>query len=328
MSVLASSPASSGTAPWHAGERAMQERAGVAAQMEGVGERVLRTFMPDQHREFFAQLPFLVAGSVDAKGSPWASLLFGARGFATSPDPRRLDIAARPVAGDPLAEALRPGGRLGLLGIELPTRRRNRLNGRIVEMTKSGFSVAVEQSFGNCPQYIQARDYVDFPSSSEAPVTVEPFLGLDEPARRLIAASDTFFVASAIPRAEGGFESDVSHRGGRPGFIKVDADGTLTIPDYSGNRFFNTLGNLSVYPHAGLTFIDFDKGDLLQLTGAASIAWNSGDSGEIDGVERTWQVRPSHGRWLRNATPLRFRFRDLSPASMRAGIWSDRPQGN
>lgn len=327
MSALASSPVSSAISPWHPGERAMQEQAGVAAQMEGVGQRVLRSFMPDQHREFFAQLPFLLVGSVDAAGSPWASVLHGAPGFAASPNPQRLDIAAWPVAGDPLIEAMRPGGRLGLLGIELPTRRRNRMNGRIVDMAEGGFSVAVEQSFGNCPQYIQARDYVDLPSSSDASVTVEPFLGLDDSARRLIAAGDTFFVASAMPREEGGFDTDVSHRGGRPGFVRVDADGTLTIPDYSGNRFFNTLGNLLVYPHAGLTFIDFDKGDLLQLTGAASVSRNDPDVEGIEGVERVWQVRPSHGRWLRNAMPLRFHFRELSPASARAGIWGDRPHG-
>ncbi|MDY0885053.1 pyridoxamine 5'-phosphate oxidase family protein [Dongia soli] len=319
MSALFSSSSAS---PWHAGERAIQEQAGVAAQMEGVGQRVMRSFMPDQHREFFAQLPFLVVGSVDGEGSPWASLLQGMPGFATSPDPQRLDIAAQPVAGDPLAETLHLGTRLGLLGIELPTRRRNRMNGRIIKMSGSGFSVAVEQSFGNCPQYIQARDYVDLSPAPEA-VTVEPFLGLDEPARQLIVESDTFFVASAIPREDGGFDPDVSHRGGRPGFVRVDADGTLTIPDYAGNRFFNTLGNLSVYPRAGLSFIDFHKGDLLQLTGAASVVLNGSNAEMIEGVQRVWQVRPVRGRWLRNAVPLRFRFREFSPASMRAGIWSE-----
>ena len=62
------------TAPtFHAGERAVQERVGVAARMAEFGPRVIRDFMPDQHREFFAQLPFVIAGTKDAAGQPWAA---------------------------------------------------------------------------------------------------------------------------------------------------------------------------------------------------------------------------------------------------------------
>src|SRR5260221_1853168 len=141
--------------PWHEGERAAQRTAGVAEQMALIAGRNIRSFMPDQHRAFFARLPFLVAASVDKSGRPWASVLSGPPGFATSPDPRRLHIAAQPADGDPFREALGPGAAIGLLGIELPTRRRNRANGHVVEFAADGFTVAVEQSFGNCPTYIQ-----------------------------------------------------------------------------------------------------------------------------------------------------------------------------
>src|SRR5438067_1365118 len=126
--------------PWHEGERAMQARAGTAERMAHVGGRAIRSFMPDQHRRFFAQLPFLVVGSVDAEGFPWASLLAGAPGFASSPDPHTLVIAARPLPGDPLAGALALGARLGILGIELPTRRRNRMNGRVSAIDATSFT--------------------------------------------------------------------------------------------------------------------------------------------------------------------------------------------
>ncbi len=119
--------------PWHEGERAVQARAGVDAERsEAIGRRALRDFMPDQHREFFAQLPFLVAGSVDGAGQPWASIVSGPPWFVSSPDPKTLRIGALPDAGDPLAEALTVGAKVGLLGIELSTRRRNRQNGRVV----------------------------------------------------------------------------------------------------------------------------------------------------------------------------------------------------
>src|SRR5215468_10289601 len=120
--------------PWHAGERAAQERTGVRDRMELTGGRSIRSYMPEQDRTFLAQLPFVLVGSVDDAGVPSASLLSGPPGFAISPDPRRLDIAAMPVAGDPLRQALRFDAPLGILGIELATRRRNRANGRIVTL--------------------------------------------------------------------------------------------------------------------------------------------------------------------------------------------------
>src|SRR6185369_3719115 len=147
--------------PWHSGERALQASAGLGKEkMDRIGRAVFRDFMTEQHRDFFAELPFLVVGSIGTGGMPAASLLAGPPGFIASPDPRRLDIAAHPIPGDPLLDALKPGAPVGLLGIELWTRRRNRMNGRVIAADARGFSVAVDQSFGNCPQYIQRRDYL------------------------------------------------------------------------------------------------------------------------------------------------------------------------
>ncbi len=56
--------------PFHPGERAIQQRLGLRDKMEAVGRRVLRDFMPDQHREFFAALPFLVLGTAPAMRPP------------------------------------------------------------------------------------------------------------------------------------------------------------------------------------------------------------------------------------------------------------------
>jgi predicted pyridoxine 5'-phosphate oxidase superfamily flavin-nucleotide-binding protein len=305
--------------PWHAGERAMQTRVGVGERMARVGGRAIRDFMPDQHRDFFARLPFLVVGSVDHAGWVWASLLAGRPGFAASPDPRSLTIAALPVAGDPLAGALAPGTKLGLLGIELPSRRRNRMNGSVIALDGAGFTVAVEQSFGNCPQYIQARDYASV-EATPAGVRVETFTALDEAARALIARSDTFFVASASG-SDGRHDVDVSHRGGRPGFVGIDGDGALVVPDYAGNRFFNTLGNLTANPRAGLLFVDFASGDLLQLTGTTTIVWEGPALNAFAGAERLWRVAPSQGRWLRGALPLRLELREFSPTLEGTGTW-------
>jgi uncharacterized protein len=213
---------------WHAGELAWQRRAGVAEQMAELGARVIRDAMPEQHRSFFARLPFILAGYENDAKQVWASLLAGPPGFVSSPDARRLRIDVAPAATDPIASALRPGHAVGLLGIELPTRRRNRANGRIAVADAAGFVLDVEESYGNCPKYIEKRDYGA--PRSPALVSAEPLRDLDAEARALIGNTGTFFVASiagqdALP--------DVSHRGGRHGFVALDADGTLTVPDYA-----------------------------------------------------------------------------------------------
>jgi predicted pyridoxine 5'-phosphate oxidase superfamily flavin-nucleotide-binding protein len=314
------------TPAWHQGERALQARAGIAARMAEIGPRVLRDHMPEQHRSFFAQLPFLIAGSLDEKGRPWASVLAAPPGFAHSPDPRHLRVDALPLANDPLAQALAVGAPLGLLGIEPHTRRRNRMNGTVEALDARGFSVAVGQSFGNCPKYIQAREPVfvgGVPGAGFGPRVQ----GLDAAARHMVRAADTFFIATAHPSAghprspaEG---VDVSHRGGRPGFVRIEGEGTLTVPDFIGNTFFNTLGNIALNPMAGLLFVDFETGDLLQLSVKAEVLWEGPEVDAFAGAERLLRMEVLCAQHAPAALPLRFGAASLSPFLEATGRWPD-----
>lgn len=294
--------------PWHQGERILQQRLGVAEKMESHGLRVIRDFMPEQHRLFYAQLPFLFLGAVDESGAPWATAIQGQPGFVSSPDPKTLRIAARPPSADPVSHSFAAGTSVGILGIELHTRRRNRVNGTVTELDRDGFAVTVAQSFGNCPQYIQTRELCSpVPVPPKLQMPLERTAMLDDPARGMIAAADTFFVASYVdvdgdPAQRG---VDVSHRGGKPGFVRIDGQ-VLTIPDFSGNRYFNTLGNLMVNPRAGLVFIDFHCGDILQLTGTTEVVLEGEDISRFQGAERLWRFRVEQMVRRRGALSLRW----------------------
>lgn len=278
--------------PWHAGERAAHHLAGFATSSGGA----IRTELPDQHRAFFAQLPFVVVASVDPH--PVATIWSGAPGFVRSPDRRSLTVAADLDPADPATAAFTPGAPFGLLGIELSTRRRNRANGTVTAVAPGRIALAVHQSFGNCPQYIHPRTLREVPA---APVSTIPLAALDAAARDALARADTCFVASAARLAEPTGGVDVSHRGGPRGFVRVAGD-TLIIPDYPGNRYFNTLGNLLADPRAALLVPDFTTGDLLHLQGTAEIAWHEA---ELPGAERTWRLHV-HRAWRRpGALPLR-----------------------
>lgn len=279
------------------------------------GRAAIRPFMPDQHREFFALLPCLFVATPGADGWPMASVLTGEPGFVQSPDPATLGIGALPASDDPAAPTFIAGTEIGLLGLDFTTRRRNRANGRLVAID-NGLTVAIAQSFGNCAQYIQTRT----PAPRDAAgAPVERLDRLDDAARALIAASDTFFVAS---RSRGGIDGgglDMSHRGGRPGFVGVMGD-TLAIPDFRGNRFYNTLGNLLGDPRAGLLFIDFASGDILQLQGRAAIDWHPEGNGPA-GAERLWRVEIARAWRRRGAFPFTWRFGDFAPTTLATGTW-------
>ena len=137
---------------FHRGEREIQTRLGVREQIENVGQRFIRDYMPDEHRQFLGQLPLVLVGSIDESGRPWASVLVGRPGFIKSPDPRTLEIHTRPIFGDPLNDNLARDVPVGMLAIEYSTRRRNRLNGTVSSMGDSYIKINVGQSFGNCPQ--------------------------------------------------------------------------------------------------------------------------------------------------------------------------------
>ncbi|UIJ73460.1 pyridoxamine 5'-phosphate oxidase family protein [Aurantimonas sp. HBX-1] len=259
------------SSPFHPGEIEAQQRAGTEADA-AAGGRFIRDSMPEQHREFFAALPFVVVASGDETGQPWVTILEGQQGFVASPDVGHLSIAARPGPGDPLKAALGPGSAIGMLGIELSTRRRNRLNGT-VSGNGDGLEIAVRQSFGNCPQYINERGWSRVPTPAAPSPRISDRLDADQIAQ--IGKADTFFIGSghAADGREASDGFDASHRGGRPGFVRVADERTILIPDYAGNRFFNTIGNIVADPRAGLLFVDFATGGMLHVAGRAEIDW-------------------------------------------------------
>jgi len=205
-----------------------------------------------------------------------------------APDPQTLVVGARRSPMDPAAIGFQAGRDAAILGIDLSSRRRNRANGTILAAHGDGFSIHVQQAFGNCPKYITRRAAEP---AARVPGDLVRSDRLDRHALAMITSADTFFVASRSRREiqEAG-RVDISHRGGLPGFIFVEDHESLVIPDYRGNRYFNTLGNLLGDPRAALLFVDFERGDLLQLQGRATIDWSRKDAGPAAG-ERSWRFR-------------------------------------
>jgi len=294
--------------PFHEGERAVQERAGVSRMADKIATGVDDS-IPPPAQEFLRRRYVVQLGSVSPRGAVWGSQRVGPPGFMTCPDERTVRIEAAAVPGDPLLENLRGDPRLGLLAIDLPTRRRYRVNGRAFLEGDEVIAIRVDQAYGNCPKYIQRREPVEALDVHPADRDVAHGAELTEPQRTFVESADTFFLATAHPDAG----ADVSHRGGRPGFVRVSGERMLVWPDYAGNTMFMSLGNLAVNPHAGLLFVDFDSGTTLQLTGRARVDWDAARAATFPGAQRVVELEIDETVETRNASPLRWKLVEPSP---------------
>lgn len=296
--------------PYHEGEARLQELAGereiALLSGRGVGRRIVAPAF-----RFLAQQRLFVLGAASAGNECEASVLFGPRGFlAAEKDGALLAIAldpARDRSADPVLRDLAPGRRVGGLAIDLATRRRLRINGRVRTIGESALTIDVEESFANCPKYIQKRVVelvADAAPRSERSTEHGSVLGATQ--RERIRRADTFFIATVSPRGH----ADASHRGGEPGFVRIDDDGLLRIPDYPGNSMFTTLGNLMLHPHAALVFWDFEGDRLLHLAGEVTIGLDQPDPDHLSGgTGRFWTFRSR--RFHEQSVPVPFRMRLL-----------------
>ncbi len=311
--------------PFHEGELAVQDKLGVREQVHSYAPKFVRSYLPDQHQQLLATLPFIVIGSVDENKQPSASMVFGQPGFICATDEKTVSIASAITEGDPLGDNLCQKAPLGLLAIDFETRRRNRLSAKVIDVDAGNFSIRVDQSFGNCPQYIQSRT-LPKPKphrNGTGKTMVENNIADVQLAARLDRA-DTFFIASShFENAQDEKHGvDVSHRGGRPGFIRYEK-GTLTFPDFTGNNHYNTIGNIMMNPQVGIVVPDFGTGALLYVHGNAEIIWDGTEVEQFDGALRLVKIRIHHTRLVHGAMPSNWHLNDYSPSLDATGTWTD-----
>jgi uncharacterized protein len=309
--------------PFHEGELEAQRRSGESDAAAGnspmIGNRIMSGAV-----QFIREQPMAIIGSRDPDGRLWSSMLFGRPGFLDpSPDRRSLQIRIDQDLQDfqdPLWRNITSDRQVGILVIELASRRRLRINGNLTLATPDLLTIQVEESFVNCPKYIQRRSIqldrgIALLPSAVAEKTSDR---LQPEQREFVSRADTFFVTSAHPTRG----LDTSHRGGNTGFIEVVDDKTLRIPDYQGNSMFNTIGNLLVDPRAGLLFPDFEGHSNLQIAGTAEVFWaqptnRDGDTG------RSWMFNILQIRQARMQAALQAHFIDYSPFNPATGSTPD-----
>lgn len=280
---------------WHEGERAIHTLLKVPTSSR---ENPTNVGLSWSHGDRVSASPLVAIGTVDEQGRPWTSIWGGERNFARQISHDRLAMASLvDKCHDPVVKSLGldrlADGEVGqtsgdkaisALSIDLESRDRVKLAGKVVvgalvgrpndeAVSQVQLAFQVEESLGNCPKYLNKKViWAHLPS----PQLVSSSLPLPEEAISLLAKADLFFLSST-----NGQTMDTNHRGGPPGFMRVisnadpspggDNGAVLIYPEYSGNRLYQTLGNLHTNPLIGLAIPDFDTSDVLYLTGTTEL---------------------------------------------------------
>ena len=145
------------------------------------------------------------------------------------------------------------------------------------------------------------------------PVLLSDSLPLSEPALRLLDKADMFFLSSSHHESNMG----TNIRGGPPGFVRVarnDASATILVyPEFSGNRLYQSLGNLYTTPKAGLIFPDFETGDALYFTATTEIVLGKDAAAVLPRSNLVVKLHVSAARFVKNSLSFRGDSLERSP---------------
>lgn len=287
----------------HAGEQEMQRKAGEGGPHWG--SQMFDGVIPPGFGSFMAAQRLVAVSGEDDAGLMWCTVLTGPPGFVETVDDRTLVLHAVPPDGDPLAQAFAEPRDVGMVVMSPDTARRVRVNGK-ARRDGDRLVVRTEQVLGNCPKYLQIRQVTAV--ADRAPAAAVHGTALTAAQREWVEAADTFFIGSRSP-ADG---ADASHRGGTPGFVTAPAPDRLSWPDYTGNSFYMTLGNIELNPLAGLVFLDWTTGSTLQLTGRCQVDWRSQRAVALPGALRVVDFHVERVVQIDGASALRWSLHGYS----------------
>ncbi|KAL9035722.1 MAG: hypothetical protein Q9180_004707 [Flavoplaca navasiana] len=318
---------------WHHGEASIQKKLHVPYQ-----DNPTSPFLSPHAARLLPHVSLLALGTLDDAGRPWTTLLGGAPGFIrpvgqsivgikTPVDPLYDPVINILLNGKYQGENVDQGKTTRLvsgLGIHLATRSRVKLAGKLVagaldrismqdygEMAEAQLVIKVEQSLGNCPKYLNKKEIV--PAVVPKPALASSKVPLPVEAINLLLRADVFFISSC----HGHLTMGTNHRGGSAGFCRVlknDDYGTILVyPEFSGNRLYQTLGNLQTTPKAGIVVPDFDSGDVLHLTGTTEILIGKEAADLLPRSNVAVKVQIEDARFIQNGLTFRGTAGEPSP---------------
>lgn len=313
-------------APWNPGEERMHSLLHVPEH-----DNPTSLMLTPQASYMLQRAPLIAIGTLDSQQRPWTTLWGGDPGFSeplgggvigtrTIVDGVNDPVVQSLVSGLPKGEVLQGNSKmLAGLTIDLMTRKRVKIFGRMIAGALGEVKVEyanpeqeedspetqdqlqliykVEQSLGNCPKYLNQYEIEPALVTSKL-VSKSGTLSTD--AKALISRSDMFFLSTSTDE-----DMDTNHRGGPAGFVRIVSDTEFVYPEYSGNRLYQSLGNLQMNPHIGVTFPDYETGNILYTTGEADILVGQDAAKLLPGSNLAVKIKISEARYVESGLPFR-----------------------
>lgn len=309
--------------PWSAGEERMHQLLHVPEY-----DNPTSTMLTPQASFMLQRGSLLALGTLDSDARPWTTLWGGSPGFSeplggnfigtrTLVD-GKYDPVVQALVGDASdGEMIQPedGGKmLSGLAIDLMTRKRVKIAGEMIAGTVKEVQVEVkgepdtkqdqiqlvtkiDQSLGNCPKYL---NQYELHSALVNSTLTSKGSSLSDEGRALISNSDMFFLTTSSP-----VDADTNHRGGPPGFVRIISPTQIIYPEYSGNRLYQSLGNLKMNPKIGITFPDYETGDVLYITGTTDVLVGMDAANLLPGSNLAVKIKIDEARLVKGGLPFR-----------------------
>lgn len=322
--------------PFHEGETRMHKQLKVPSL-----DNPTAGMLTQQAVFMLQKAPLLAIGTLDSEGHPWTSLWGGEPGFSEplgsgvvgtrTPVDSSWDPVVQALVGHAAKGEMAKGNDKMVSGLsfDLMTRKRVKIFGRVmagcvdeletaskddpekgseppnVKQDQIQLVTRIEQSLGNCPKYINQYEIQPAPVASKLAYEGP---SLSPEAKSLILGSDMFFLSSATDQ-----DMDTNHRGGPSGFVRIISDTEIVYPEYSGNRLYQSLGNLDVNPKIGLTFPNYVTGDVLYATGTTEILIGGDAAALLPGSNLAIKIKLHKVRLVQSGLPFRGKRREPSP---------------
>jgi predicted pyridoxine 5'-phosphate oxidase superfamily flavin-nucleotide-binding protein len=240
---------------YHAGQIELQNEANSRPAADMLSDRLGNR--GPRNLDFYANADLFVFATVDDDGALRFGALSGAAPLVEVTDEGVLLPPNLRFEGNP--------AQLGSIAINLAQRNRTRINGPLVRQGDR-LLVQANEEIINCRKYIAPSMPLEG-GAHAGPESRKPVAIDDARLAEVIARTETAFLASVNPDGQ----PDVSHRGGPPGFIRLDvASRRLTWPELIGNGMFKSTGNVRATGTASLLVLDIESGDAYELSGRAA----------------------------------------------------------
>ncbi|OTA25050.1 hypothetical protein BTJ68_13452 [Hortaea werneckii EXF-2000] len=311
--------------PWHEGEERMHTAMRVPP---GHDNPTVPTLSP-QLAAHLQIAPLVAIGTLDKTGRPWTTLWGGEQGLArplgggivgikTAVTGRHDPVVEELVGKEATGEVVREQGEgrmVSGLTIDLETRKRVKMYGRMVAgalLSREDESTDRKETVAEVQLVVKIQQSLDNPAVSKPEIVDDqPFFS--QRALDLLAKADMIFLSSS----HNSIDMDTNHRGGPPGFVRVasneESGAVISWPEYSGNRLYQTLGNLQVYPVCGICVPDFETGDMLYLTGRTEILIGKDANAYLPRSNLAVKLTLSDSRFVIQALPFRGEAGQRSP---------------